>query len=1058
MTAITRLLAAQFVLILAASTGATVASPVRVGAANTPLANNPAALVNTFIGTAGGGNVFPGPDVPFGMIQWSPDSYPNRPYGGGYDYPDTMFRGFSLTHLSGPGCRAYGDVPIEPFTGTIPAGTAPSAFMQPLSHNGEIGRAGYYSVETGVPSIRTELSATRRSAMARFTYPATTRARLLLKLLDSQNGTAAATARLVGRTEVQGSATSGYFCGNPHTYTVHFDIVFNRPFTAPRMIAKTGQQPGPDAMLLTFNTTIHRVLLAKVGISFVSARNAKQNRQNDNPGWNFNAVAGSARKVWNRLLGKIQIGGSVRAREQLFYTALYHSLLHPNIWSDANGQYMGFDDRVHTLPAGHVQYANYSGWDTYHSQAQLVATVAPRQAGDQVTSLLNDNAQTGVLPQWGFANSDDYVMVGDPALSIVADTYAFGARSFNTRIALSDMLRQATTVNRVRYGAAIEQQYGYLPQDATYGCCSPHGFVASLLEYDQADFALSRYAAAMGDARDATMLTKRAQNWQNIFNPAGDLMEAKFMDGQFGTGYALNSGEGMVEGSASQYRWVVPFNHQSLIAAMGGDDTVNPMLDAFFAHLDGKSAACAQLTNEFELGVQYFYNYTGEPWKTQTVVNRLRSRVFHDSTTFTDNNDDLGALSSQLVWSMIGLYPEISGSAQLVINGPEFPLEVIHLGDGKTIKVTAPGASTHNFYIRTLTINGRASDRLWLDSSFVMTGGRLAFIMGPKPDIDWGAAPVDAPPSYGAQYVAAIGFARPPHGESGHIALGPGGAASTGIGIQSTWRLRQTINWTASATSGVGVSPSDGSFRVGPDGRVSLPVRITAGNAEGRYIVTFQLNSSTQRPVARVLLAVSVALPGDLWPFYNNTGIGSDTLGSAASFDGGRFAYSAQALGAGKPKGVKPGAAFTTPDGFTYIWPDVPPNQPDNIQAAGQTIQLRPTRGKTEIGLLGSAANVGRTASHGVLTVHYAVGSSLRIRVGFSDWILGAGSFQPLAGNMKAVTTSHRDCTSRCRTDPTIAYVYSLAVALTPGRTVVAITLPSTVSQGQFHVFDVAFK
>ncbi len=1011
-------------------------------------------MVNTLVGTTGGGNVFPGPDMPFGMVQWSPDSSPDRSDGGGYEYNDTMFRGFSLTHISGPGCGAFGDVPIEPLTGGIPAGTDPGSFDQRLSHGGEVGTAGYYKVNTGIPTITTELTATNRSAMARFTYPQTTQANLLFKLLDSQDGTAASSANIVSSTEVQGSATSGYFCGASESYTVHFDITFNRPFTASKVITEQGQA-GPNSILLTFDTTTNPVLLAKVGISFVSADNAKLNWQTDNPGWNFDAVRAAAHTAWNDLLGKIQIGGSSKDREELFYTSLYHTVLHPNIWSDVNGQYMGFDQQVHTMPAGHAQYANYSGWDTYHSQSQLAALVAPQQASDQVTSLLNDFDQSGVMPQWGFANSNNYVMIGDPAQSIIADTYAFGARNFDTSTALQDMLHQATTVNDVRPGTSLEDQYGYLPEDGSYGCCNAHGFAASLLEYNQADYSLAQYAASLGDTTDATMLTQRAQNWQNIFNPADNFMETKYASGQFAGGYSLTSSTGLVEGSASQYRWIVPYNHQSLIAAMGGQQQVNLMLDSFFTKLDDGSGVGALLVNEFELGVQYFYDYTQEPWKTQEVVNRLRTQVFHDAPMFTVNNDDLGALSSQLAWSMLGFYPEVPGSAQLVLNGPEFPAEVIHLSSGHTITVNAPGASTKNFYIQSLSVNGQPSDKLWLDPSLISEGGTLDFVMGSSPNTSWGAASQDAPPSYGTQYVSAIGFATP----AGQMIVKPGDSGSASIGAQSTWTSAQTINWTATASSGVTVSPSSGSFSLGAGGRQSAPVSITAGSTEGRYTVTFNLTSSTGLPMSKAVLGVAVAQPGELWPYFNNVGIADDSNTGGANYDGDGFSHSAQALASGTPSGVTPGSSISTSDGFTYTWPNAPAAQLDNIQAAGQTIPFNPTSGKTQIGLLGSATNVGSGGSVGNLTVNYNDGTSQQISVGLSDWTLGAGGFGPLAGNVKAVRTAYRDCIygQPCM-DGVTTYVYSESAALAAGKTIVSVTLPSTVSGGQFHVFDIAFK
>src|SRR6266536_3056313 len=349
-------------------------APARAATAP-PLVTDPASLVNTLVATTGGGNVFPGPDVPFGMVQWSPDTR-RRTDGGGYRFDQTQLRGFSLTHISGPGCGAYEDVPILPLTGGLPAGD-PGSFMESFTHAGEVATAGYYSVKVGSPAITTELTSTLRSAMGRFTYPATTDANVLLKLLDSQNGTAASDAKIVGKDEVQGMARSGGFCGAPDMYNLFFDIAFDHPFTASKIIREAGQ-PGPNSVFLTFDTTAGQVLQAKVGISFVSAANAKLNRETDNPGWDFDAVRSAAHDTWNALLSRIQIGGGTTDQQALFYTMLYRVLLHPNVWSDANGEYSGFDQKTHTVKAPQkAQYANFSGWDTYHSQVQLAALLAP---------------------------------------------------------------------------------------------------------------------------------------------------------------------------------------------------------------------------------------------------------------------------------------------------------------------------------------------------------------------------------------------------------------------------------------------------------------------------------------------------------------------------------------------------------------------------------------------------------------------------------------------------------------------------------------------------------
>jgi predicted alpha-1,2-mannosidase len=1023
------------------------------GAAGPALVSDPASMVNTLVATTGGGNVFPGPDVPFGMIQWSPDTR-RRTDGGGYRFDQTQLRGFSLTHISGPGCGAYQDVPILPLTGGLPTGD-PGSFMGYFTHTGEVATAGYYSVRVSrkvdSPAITTELTSTPRSAMGRFTYPATTDANVLLKLLDSQNGTVASDAKIVGKSEVQGMARSGGFCGAPDLYNLFFDITFDHPFTASKVIREPGQ-PGPNSVFLTFDTTASQVLQAKVGISFVSAANAKLNRETDNPGWDFDAVRSAAHDTWNDQLSKIQVGGGTTDQQALFYTMLYRVLLHPNVWSDANGEYIGFDQKIHTVKAPQkAQYANFSGWDTYHSQVQLSSLLAPEESSDQAQSLLNDAAESpdGVIPPWGFANSANYVMVGDPGTALLAGYYAFGARNFDTATALEVMMKEATTVNNVRPGQALEDQHGYLPEDGHYGCCNFYGSVGTLLEDNQADFALAQYASALGDTADAAVLVRRAQNWQNVFNPNTSLMQPKLLSGQFVSGIGPSSSQGMVEGTAAQYRWIVPFNHASLIAALGGNQAVNALLDSFFTTLDGSSPTGAFLANEFELGVQMMYDYTRQPWKTQAVVNRMRNENYQLTPTGLRNNDDLGALSSMYVWSSLGMYPEIPGSAELEINGPAFPMAIVHLANGNTITINAPGASPTSPYIQSLNFNGHPQSRLWFDPSLISSGGTLDYTMGSSPNTSWGVAPQDTPPSYGTQHVAAIGFVSP----DSQAIVSPGGTAAVDLGVQSTWDAPQTIGWTATPSSGVTVSPSSGSLVVNGGGRRSVPVRVTGGTTEGRETVAFHLTSSSGVRVGDVVLGLAVAKPGELWPYYNNIGVSDDANMETANFDGVGFAYSAQALAAA---GVTPGSTVSA-DGFSYVWPDFPAGQLDNIEAGGQTIQLAPTSGKTRIGLLGSATNVGSGGSQGTMVVHYSDGTSQQVTVGFSDWTLGAGAFGPAFGNTTAVTTAYRNCVCGVH-DNVKTYVFALNAPLTAGKTATSITLPATFTGGQFHVFDIQFQ
>jgi predicted alpha-1,2-mannosidase len=327
---------------------------------------DPAALVNPLIGTSGGVNTFPGPDMPFGMIQWGPDTSPSRPDGGGYSYTASSVSGFSLTHLSGPGCDAFGDVPILPTVGAI--GGSPGSTTETFSHAGETAQLGYYGATLG-NGVGVRLTDATRAGIAQFTFPASTQANLLFKLTGSQEPDAATSAQVVGDDELTGSVTSGYFCnettGWERDYTLHFDIVFSQPFTASGTwaaspIAGVGPPSGPGGEYLTFDTTATQTITAKVGISFTSASGAALNLRTEIPGWNFGQVEQASRRAWNRILGRIQIAGGTSSQQAQFYTALYHALLDPSVFSDDNGQYTGFDGAVHTVAPGHQEYANTS--------------------------------------------------------------------------------------------------------------------------------------------------------------------------------------------------------------------------------------------------------------------------------------------------------------------------------------------------------------------------------------------------------------------------------------------------------------------------------------------------------------------------------------------------------------------------------------------------------------------------------------------------------------------------------------------------------------------------
>ncbi|MEE4544150.1 lectin [Streptomyces sp. V4-01] len=710
------------------------AVPAQAATRAAALVTSPASLVNPLIGTSNAADDFPGADVPFGMVQWSPDT-PSRPDGGGYEYNDSSITGFSLTHIAGPGCGAGGDVPVLPTVGAVD-GNANDAF----SHANESATPGSYKVTLN-NQVTTELTTTTRSGMGRFTFPSSTQANLVLKLTKSQNGGSAVQFTKVSGSEVSGQVTSGKFCGAGNAYTVYFDMLFDRPFTG------QGTASGSTGYV-TFDTTSNRVVQAKVGVSYVSVANAVANRTAENGGWDFDGTRNAAQSKWNNQLGKVQIGGGTADQQTVFYTALYHSLLHPNVISDTNGQYVGFDAKTHTVDSGHsAAYANYSGWDIYRSQAQLEALVAPQVASDTAQSMVDDYAQTGQFPKWSENNGESYVMVGDPADEILADYYAFGARNFDTSAALADMVKEATATNNNRPGLNYLEQLGWLPSDGSYGCCNFYGPASTTLEYNSADFAVSALAGSLGDTADQQTLANRAQGWANLLNHSSGFIQPRDASGNWTGGFSPTSGNNFVEGDSWQYTPMVPFNVHGLATAMGGNAKLSTFLDTDLSSLTGGNGY-TDLGNEPSLNIPWEYDYIGQPYKTQSVVRKVQDQIWTNKASGLAGNDDLGEMSSWYVWSALGMYPETPGTSDLALGSPMFTQAVVTLPSGNTLTVNGNGAADNAPYVQSATWNGAAYNKAYVPAGGLTSGGTLGFTLGTSANTSWASSADAAPPSY----------------------------------------------------------------------------------------------------------------------------------------------------------------------------------------------------------------------------------------------------------------------------------------------------------------------
>ncbi len=760
---------------------------------------DPASNVDVFAGTApgartfGGGHNYPGAALPFGMVQWSPDTNPAATDSGGYDYRDHHIDGFSLTHLSGAGCAVYGDFPFlpttEPLTTSPVSGSGDGlagAFQPGFSHQEESGSPGYYSVALHPrrgAKIGVALTATTRTGVGRFTFPSSPHASVLINAGGSAQPDGEASVQLdpAGQ-EISGSASSGLFCGQRPRYKIYFAARFSRPFSASgtwtggrlepgsetaSAVAEPPQNPKVTAQAgayATFDTRSSRTVSVRVGISFVSVAGARAALAAESEGKGFGAVRSAARSRWDQALGKVRVAGGTTDHVRTFYTALYHALLAPRTFSDVGGDYIGMDGAVHRA-RGRIQYADFSGWDVYRTEIELLSMIEPRRASDMVQSLVADAEQSGCLPRWPYANGQSMTMVGDSADPIIAAAAAFGANHFDHAAALAAMVRGASEPCQSPNGEYVERQglasylkLGYVPLDedvnqrnanSIYG--SPNsvwGSAATTLEYAIDDFSIAQFAAREEGPASSLygQFIGRAGNWRNLFDPSGGLIEPRYSSGLFPENYDALRGGGFVEGNAAQYTWMVPQDPAGLFQEMGGTARASARLDGFLRVLNagpgGTHTDHALLGDEPTLGTPWLYDWMRRPWKTQAAVRR-GLRLYSPTPTGYPGNDDLGTLSSWYVFGALGLYPSQPGTSNLALATPLFERAEISLANRRKLTILSGGGP----YVSSLKVNGRPHQRAWANWCELSGGATLNFSTSTHAT-RW-AQQGQLPPSYG---------------------------------------------------------------------------------------------------------------------------------------------------------------------------------------------------------------------------------------------------------------------------------------------------------------------
>ncbi|HEY0475218.1 MAG TPA: GH92 family glycosyl hydrolase [Kribbella sp.] len=1044
---------------------------------------DPTEHVDPLIGTSNLGDVFPGAVAPFGMFSFSPETSRGNAYRtaapAGYLYSATKIRGFSLTHMSGTGCAGgSGDIPIFPYAGEVtssPQADAKDAtYASTFSHANEIAKPGYYKV--GLDSGATaELAATTRTGSANFTFPQDKPATLLFRTSNSEVGSSDADVTIdPAKRTVSGSVTSGNFCGylasvgRRSYYTLHFVAEFDQPFanhgtwqdttvSPGSTSARGGTTYGSDGWMppnkgsgayLGFDA---KTVTMRIGISYVSQAGAEANLEAENPrGTSLERTAAKAKQAWRNQLERIEIGGGTADQRTTFYTALYHALLHPNVFSDIDGRYWGFDQKPHRVRRGQTaQYATFSGWDVYRSQLQLLTLLEPRKAGDIAQSLLNQAQQNnGIWDRWTHAAGSTAVMTGDPSAPAVAGIYAFGGTNFDARTALESLVKAATVPTEKDLSSAGKpvMSIGQRPSLDKYLALhyiptksNAWGGAVETLEDVTADFALAQLAARTGDKQTYDQFLKRSQYWQNVFNPEnGGYIQNRDDNGAW-PGFDPATGDGFAEGSSAQYTWMVPHNRAGLFDAMGGTSAASARLDAFFKDGQGNWALTrsgdlhAEMDNEPSINTPWIYNYTGQPYKAQETLRQAMNQLWNTTTGGIPGNDDLGEMSSWYVWTALGLYPDVPSRAELQLAGPLFPSAVIHRDKGRTIRINAVGAAADAPYVQSLKVNGRTASKPWLAESFVNHGGTLDYKLGTTANTLWGSDPKDAPPSW---RTGEIPFQTATDTSRVVVAPGTTGGPVT-IKAHRLSGTASTVQYSVTTPAGLSASPASGSFTVdSASGVGGAPVQIAVAPStpDGRYQVTVALQAADGTPLPRLGFTVVVGLPNTFSVLREGVAV-SDDAGdhNEADYDGGGVSYSRQALAAA---GLAPGGTVTK-EGLTFTWPGVPAGEPDNVPADGQLLNLDVPAGATKLSFVGSAVN-GNQAGKATLT--YSDGSTAEIDLSFSDWTLGGGGDTVHFGNLVVASTPYRNEAGGGKDNVTTHIFATAPVPL--ANTPVSVTLP----------------
>lgn len=706
-------------------------------------------FVNPFIGTDFTGNTYPGAQVPFGMVQLSPDNgLPGWDRIAGYFYPDSTIAGFSHTHLSGTGAGDLYDISFMPVTLPYNEAEQPLGIHSKFSHEKESAYAGYYQVFLQDYKINVELTATERCGIQRYTFPKAESA-IFLNLKKAMNWDETKDSYIE---QVDSVTLKGYRYSNgwARNQKIYFYTKFSRPFDSLQLdkspIIKDGKENGHGYIArINYNTSENEQIVIRTAISGVSMEGAERNFMAEAQESDFDSYLCKAKKMWNDALGKIEVENSDMDETVTFYTALYHSMLAPTIYGDVDGSYYGPDKKIHKA-YGWTNYSTFSLWDTYRAAHPLFTIIQPERVNDMVKSLIAFSEQNGRLPVWNMFGSETDMMIGYHSVPVIVDAYLKGIGDFDAESALKECVKTANLDDYRQIG--LYKNMGYIPYDVVDKYNSENWSLSKTLEYAFDDYCIALMAEKMGKEDLADNFYKRASNYRNVFNKSSSFMQPKDSKGNFIAGFKPEEyTPHITESNGWQYLWSVQHDVDGLIELIGGKKRFEEKLDSMFTLIPKENEQLPIFStgmigqyahgNEPSHHVAYLYNYTDSPWKTQKYVSEIMHELYKNSPDGLCGNEDCGQMSAWYVMSAMGIYPVNPVSGEYQIGTPMFPEMQIRFAENKVFKILAKNVSRENCYVKSVKLNGVALEKPFINHKDIMKGGVIEFTMTDKPT-KWG--------------------------------------------------------------------------------------------------------------------------------------------------------------------------------------------------------------------------------------------------------------------------------------------------------------------------------